>query len=350
MVHTLHLHKGLAKLQKLYCPRLDHFVRFNANGTIGKCGHMMNAPGFGTWNDMQNSDWLKSVKQQMSNDQWPVECRRCQQTEQLNPPHSIRLASIDKHRELSVYSNDYLILGGVLDNICNSACQSCSSKLSTKIGSLTGKNYIKVDNSNLFDSLPLDRAVEIDLNGGEPTASPEYQKLLNNLPASVKLLRVNTNGSRLLPGITKILDKGIKVIITLSLDGVGQVHDYVRWPIKWNKYTSVVAEYQRLAEQYTNLILEAWTTVHALNINDFDNIQMFAEHNNLGHSWAFLSSPEPLNVVYKNNFTNRAKHNLQNSDVVSQIALNQNNQSELDNFIKTQDNLRSININDYLNY
>ena len=30
----------------MYCPRLEHFVRIEPNGTIGKCGHMTNAKDF----------------------------------------------------------------------------------------------------------------------------------------------------------------------------------------------------------------------------------------------------------------------------------------------------------------
>ena len=34
-----------------------------------------------------------------------------------------------------------------------------------------------------------------------------------------------------------ILKNRAMVIVTLSFDGVGDVHDYVRWPIKWKNYT-----------------------------------------------------------------------------------------------------------------
>ena len=35
----------------MYCPRLRHFVRLNQDGSIGKCGHMVNAMGFKTFNN-----------------------------------------------------------------------------------------------------------------------------------------------------------------------------------------------------------------------------------------------------------------------------------------------------------
>lgn len=309
---------------------------------------MIGSPGFESWTDMQNSDWLKKVSEQMNNGEWPLECQRCQKTEHTNSSHSIRLDSIKRDKILSKIDKDYLILGGVLDNICNSACQSCNSGLSTKIGSLESKNYTKISNVALFEKIPTNRIVEIDLNGGEPTASPEYQNLLYNLPENVKVLRTNTNGSRLLPNIKNILDREVQLIVTLSLDGIGNTHDYVRWPIKWQKYTAVVNEYLSLREQYRNLKLEAWTTVHSLNVCDFDRIVQFTERHKIDHSWAFLVNPAPLDPVYSNSFTEHAKKSISNKDITDYIATGSNNQSQLDTFVAHQDKLRDIKIEDYL--
>lgn len=348
MVIITLLHKGLEKLQKLYCPRLEHFVRFNSNGTIGKCGHMRGSPTFNNWKEMEKSSWLSNVKKQMNNNQWPLECRRCQQTEQSDQPHSIRLDSIERDKLLSAIHKDYLILGGVLDNICNSACQTCNSNLSTKIGSLHSTAYKKLDNYHLFSQIPRERIVELDLNGGEPTASPAYQSIINNLPEHVKILRVNTNGSRVLPNIESILKRKIQVIITLSLDGTGKVHDYVRWPIKWSKYKQTVDQYKELRLQYKNLKIEAWTTVSALNAHDFDNIANFANVNNIGHSWAFLNNPVELDPRYTNQYTLHAKEKVKNIDIKKQLATQDLNRCDLSKYIEVQDKLRSISIQDYL--
>ena len=161
----------------MYCPRLDHFVRFNPNGTVSRCGHMVNAPEFDTLEQMDASTWLADIKSKP--DTWPKECVRCVMTEETSNT-SIRLDMIERDRILNSIQKDYLIVGGVLDNICNSACQSCNAHLSTKIGSLSGKAYKKINNYDKFFSLPQNRIVEVDVNGGEPTASPNYKTLLKN--------------------------------------------------------------------------------------------------------------------------------------------------------------------------
>ena len=66
----------------MQCPRLDHFVRFNTNGSVTCCGHMVKAQGFDDINQLQNSEWIESLKDKFFTDQWPDECIRCQQTEE----------------------------------------------------------------------------------------------------------------------------------------------------------------------------------------------------------------------------------------------------------------------------
>ena len=337
----------------MYCPRLDHFVRFNANGTIGKCGHMVDAPGFDSWQQMQISPWLKSIQHAMDLEQWPQECQRCQHIEDIGG-ESIRMASVKRHEILKRIIPDYVILGGILDNVCNSACQSCNAELSTKIGSLQGSSYVKTNNTLLLEHVPLDKVVEVDINGGEPSASPNYQRLLENLPPMTRILRVNTNMSRIMPNIENILDRGIFVIITMSMDGVGKVHDYVRWPIQWSQYLDNLERYKTLAQKHKNLHLQAWTVVHALNLGDLANIMLFCNQNQIKHNWAWLTTPDVLDPAYSNDYTNSARQILMTSDnailrdACEYVAKKSNNQHAIQSFIAQQDTLRKINIKNYL--
>ena len=327
----------------MYCPRLDHFVRLNQDGSVGKCGHMVNAKGFEGFKEIENSEWLKRIKDTMSGDKWPDECARCQQSERVKGK-SIRTNSIVRHKMLHPIRKDYLIVGGVLDNICNSACQSCNAGLSTKIGSLESKNYPRVDNYNVFQKLPLDRVIELDVNGGEPTASKNYKKVLGELPANTKIVRMNTNGSRMIKEIEDVLKRNIMVIVTMSLDGIGSVHDYARWPIKWTDYKKTVDAYKDLQKKYKLLQLDFWTTVSCLNIKILPDIINFAKNKNIPHDWAFLEKPSVLNVSYTNKFTDSVKHMFP-----GQIAVDRDNTTELEAFIEKQDKLRNIDIRDYFN-
>lgn len=340
----------------MYCPRLYHFVRLQPSGKVGKCGHMVNAKEFDDIQAMDNSEWLKGVYDEMTNDRWPAECVRCEMTEKTNG-NSIRLDMIERERILKAINKDYLIVGGVLDNVCNSACQSCNSTLSTKIGSLESKDYTRINNYDNFFKLPQHRITELDVNGGEPTASPNYKKLLNNLPSTVKIVRMNTNGSRMVPEVEQLLREGIRVIVTLSLDGVGQVHDYARWPILWQNYVKNAISYLELAERYRTLRLNCWTTVTCLNVGDLDNILSFTQQHGLDHSYGFCVTPTELDIRHKNKLTGDAKQLLSHSDnaLCRSIAdkcgsFGSENSEQLQTFVQKQDQMRSISFEDYFNF
>ena len=339
----------------MQCPRLEHFIRLQPNGTFGKCGHMINGKEFKNIESMQNSVWSKKLKKEMSEDRWPKECMRCEMTEKTSGT-SIRLDTIERDRILRAIKKDYFIVGGVLDNICNSACQSCNETLSTKIGSLQSRDYVIINNYDNFFSIPQERIIEVDVNGGEPAASPNYKKLLNNLPKNIKIVRLNTNGSRMIPEILRLLKKGIRVIVTLSFDGTEKIHDYVRWPVQWSKYKLTVARYCKLRQRYKNLRINMWTTVSSLNICDLDNILNFADENNIKHSYGFCVSPGVLDIRYKNKLTSEAKRKFKNSkntlirQIAKQCATMKNNSQELIGFVSKQDRLRGISFEDYLNF
>ena len=304
---------------------------------------MKNGRGYESFDELDKSTWLSQVRSKMSNDEWPEECARCQLTEQHNG-ESVRTKSIERHNILYPKNKNYLVVGGVLDNVCNSACQTCNSNLSTKIGSLESKNYPRVDNYVRFWELPLDRILEVDVNGGEPTASKNYKRILSNLPSNTKIVRMNTNGSRMIEEIEMLLDKGTMVIVTLSLDGVDKVHDYVRWPIKWEAYCRNVDRYLEIREKNKFLKLDFWTTVSCLNINDLPNIKDFAKSKGISHSYSFLTAPDVYSIKHKNQFTTAAKH-----IDPSIVAVGHDNSEQLYSFITKQDILRGISVKDYFN-
>ena len=270
----------------MYCPRFQHFIRVNTNGTFGLCGHMIDSPEFNSVDEVHQ--WSQTLADR------PDECIRCWELEDQGQP-SIRQSAHERDIVLSKIRSDYLIVGGTLDSYCNSACMTCSSHLSTKIAKLNGSVFVN-DNYTKFQELPQERIVELDINGGEPTYSKNYKHLLDNLPPNVKIIRINTNGSRYFEKVEELLQKKIKVIVTLSLDGTEKVHDFVRWPIRWVDYTKTVEKYIELRTKYTNLSLDFWTTLNRLNEADLENIKVYAQECNIPHQYGLLNRPFELSI------------------------------------------------------
>ena len=274
----------------MYCPRLDHFARINSDGTISRCGHMINPPGFKTLDEMENSEWLKQIKKSFDNDVWPKECLRCQEIEEQNLD-SIRIHSLELDKN---ESGDYLQIGGVLDNVCNAACMTCNPNCSTRIGALTSKSFPVVNNSDVYWSFPQERIRHLDINGGEPSYSKNYKKILDNLPPNLRTLRLNTNCNIVLEELTEIAKQGIEVTVTVSCDGIGSVHELMRWPITWDTFYTNLMKYKDMPVK-----LNLWTTVSRLNIDDLPNIQAFAKEHGIDHNYAYLKYPVELAIDNK---------------------------------------------------
>jgi MoaA/NifB/PqqE/SkfB family radical SAM enzyme len=256
---------------------------------------MVDAPQFDSLVDMEASTWLTKTREKMQTDQWPAECVRCQETE----PSSIRQYAIDLDKQTD--QSDYLQVGGVLDNVCNAACLTCNETLSTRIGSLNGRGFPVYNNLDKFRSLPQDRIVHLDINGGEPSYSKNYKSLLANLPPNLRTLRLNTNCSTVLSELTDIADRGITVTVTVSCDGIGPVHELARWPVTWQTFYDNLMIYKTMPVQ-----LNLWTTVSVLNADDLPNIQAFARQHEIDHSWAYLKQPWELSVDNKDPETTQA--------------------------------------------
>jgi hypothetical protein len=88
-----------------------------------------------------------------------------------------------------------------------------------------------------------------------------------------------------------------------------------------------------------------WTTVSCLNVNSLDEIKDFAKARNIPHDWAFLSTPDVLNVKYVNPLTKTAKH-----ISPEEIAVSEDNTALLEKFMAYQDKLRGISYSDYLSF
>jgi sulfatase maturation enzyme AslB (radical SAM superfamily) len=246
---------------------------------------MVSSPQFESLEQMESSEWLAKIKATMLAETWPSECVRCQETE----PTSIRMYATQLDNQTT--QQDYLQVGGVLDNICNAACQTCSPNCSTRIGALTSNTFPIIDNSSRFWKLPQERIQHLDINGGEPSYSKNYKRLLMNLPPNLRTLRLNTNCNVVLSELSDIVDKGIEVTVTVSCDGIGPVHEFMRWPILWETFYRNLMIYKKMSVK-----LNLWTTVSILNVDDLPNIQAFAQEHNIDHSYAYLKQPFELSV------------------------------------------------------
>ena len=169
---------------------------------------------------------------------------------------------------------------------CNSRCIMCNIWKTKRNYELSAKEWKAVFSDRLFNSIEY-----LLLSGGEPT-------LLNNLfeiikyifpqmPRLKKLL-ISTNGlsqhmaAHSLPLIIGYCNKiNVQVTITVSLDGVRQVHDKIRNIPNAFKKTMETIDYLGKLQDEKKFRLNVGTTIIAANIDDLDNIIDFCKKNDL---------------------------------------------------------------------
>jgi hypothetical protein len=204
----------------MHCPRLDHFAKIlphdqKENQTaVMNCCVMTDAPLFDSYDEMMNSEWLATTKKLFASDQWPAECVRCKDQEEIGLK-SDRLQWTDFHKDLLIdHGSDYLTVSMMLDNICNTACQFCSPHISSKLASLQPVPLKIRQVGSYEEKLPLHRITQIDLEGGEPSNSKNVKQLLTNLPQRVNTIKMYTNARSFLDELVPVAERGIKIQIT----------------------------------------------------------------------------------------------------------------------------------------
>jgi hypothetical protein len=150
------------------------------------------------------------------------------------------------------------------------------------------------DMSKLDSVLPNIR--HLKMTGGEPFIIPEYKQILQ------KIVKLGTAGNVYLNYSTNATVKPDKELLELwshfkeiqiatSIDGVGPVIEYQRFPTKWTVVEQVIKQLMMLSKEMP-LTIGTRPTITLMNVLDVPNITNW---------WADM-----MNKYYKNNFDENA--------------------------------------------
>lgn len=230
-------------------------------------------------------------------------------------------------------------------NLCNQACVTCNSFASSKWAEIERRmNLVPEDTFelNVENEINYATARRIELLGGEPLFDPKtfdiLQKLLdhNNTDCLISLV---TNGSiPLNDRMLSLLKQFTNINICVSIDGVGPVFEYMRWPAKWPVLLENLEQYRKIAKN-----LSVSYTISSVNIMYYnETISWFAKNNlKFNHNlvvfpaWASLDRmPLELKKITHNNFV--------------QITGNEMPLTLWAERLKQQDEAKGIRLQDYL--
>jgi MoaA/NifB/PqqE/SkfB family radical SAM enzyme len=110
------------------------------------------------------------------------------------------------------------------------------------------------------------------------------------------VVNINTNGTILRDDTEDIFKKFFKVVLNLSVDGINDQFEYLRYPAKWDKFLSNLDAYQHLAAVWRNISISVSCTVSALNIYYTDEIWKFFHDRDIHVGFNILHRPDHLNM------------------------------------------------------
>lgn len=242
-------------MQNIFCPMIHGGLNVNlkANDDLGYNQCCLSTTPLTVVDSDQvnwNCDQFIDNRNKNKNDQWLTGCWQCETLEKTGVK-SFRKSMIEK---FGVHQN---LLGPqridlLYDRNCNLACRTCGPRSST-----LWEKHLKENNLPVFDVHPgnnADRVKQIlqglDLKnlgmvqfcGGETLLGNNYwntaQWLADNVPNVKQNLELGfqTNGTQPIdPRWFDVIDRFKLVKLMISIDGVGDRFEYLRWPASWNQ-------------------------------------------------------------------------------------------------------------------
>ncbi|NUM88906.1 MAG: twitch domain-containing radical SAM protein [Bdellovibrionales bacterium] len=250
--------------------------------------------------DAWNCAGLRSLRLKLMNNERPQSCGRCFRLEDFGIPslrevsnrHFGHLAAELKNNTTEDGGAPYRVMGLDLrfGNSCNLRCRMCSPESSVKMidefraiypdipeGYFSGLENLDWFRSPETRSLLLRHAAELrelHLAGGEPFLIPEVVLFLEELvetgASKHVTLTFNTNLTLLPEKIYRLWPRFERVKVFVSLDGVGAVSDYIRFP---SKFSVIDRNLRFLDENFLELsrpLVCFHTTVQMHNILSLD--------------------------------------------------------------------------------
>jgi len=320
-----------------------------------------------TVDEVFNSDYHKQARQDILDGKWAKQCHRCKSLEEkgISSRRSLendRFKHLDWEKlvtEPKIHSLD-LRFG----NQCNLACVMCGPRNSV----LWYEDYEKIDHlaefgrddigllwgvkGSIIDDLDnyLNDVEIIYFSGGEPLLNKKYFQLLQllidkGLNKQIKIVQ-DTNGTLLTQDVVDTLQKFKHAQLNFSIDGVGEVVEYIRYPIK---YETILEKFDLLKDSNLFVCLQPALGAHNLiQWGEIINLQKefnFPQINiSISHWPEFMQFQHMTDKTKQkiiDNFSN-TKHNRMRN-IVKSLKLDGSKPTALIKYFEQIDELRNLN-------
>lgn len=320
-------------MSNTFCPVPWNFQAIQNNGAVRVCCQMNVTPGRGTLKkddgtpynaatddltSARNAGLIKEVRQQMLAGEWPLDCDRCR-TEEAAGLRSRRIWENEAWRLDPADAAQYTSEDGTLDtdamplvyydlrfgNLCNLACRMCGPEdshtwykdwVDIGMGSSWNDTHGKVTlekndkgrwvtnaydwhgSETFWDQLEanLNNIQHVYMAGGEPLLIERHydflQKCIDADVAKNIKLEYNTNLTNVQQRVLDLWTHFKQIRLGASIDGMGDVLEYQRYPAKW----SIIERNLRTVDELPgNIKLWISATVTLTNVWQFPDFMLW---------------------------------------------------------------------------
>lgn len=261
--------------------------------------------------DARNATLMKEIRKNMIAGEWSLECGRCKSEEEAGLD-SRRKYELENWKDFTFEDAKTLtdssgaITNSKLEyydlrfgNLCNLACRMCGPtdshtwyeqwtdyhgsteykdthgvvKLTRNDkGRLSTTDYDWHDSETFWSQLEsnIPNIKHVYMAGGEPMMIERHyeflQKCIDMGQSSKMILEYNTNMSNLPNRVLDMWTKFKQVRVGASIDGMGSVVEYQRWPLKWSQAYKNLQKLDEYAQRNSNIMAWLACTVTAYNI------------------------------------------------------------------------------------
>jgi MoaA/NifB/PqqE/SkfB family radical SAM enzyme len=269
-------------------------------GLVKKDGVVMNLRDHSI-EDVWNSDYMKSVRLQMLDENIPPSCEKCfeEETQGIMSKRQwetiVWKERIDIDKVVSKTQLDGTLPVDIpyfdlrLGNMCQLKCVMCSPhdssswikdwkiqypqyktfELKQDQGWNREFDYTWYQKGSFLDTMKSQAGniKELYFAGGEPLLIPEHYKILEFMVESGNakdcILRYNSNGLELPDKLFDLWKNFKQVKFNFSIDSVGEQNDYIRYPSKW---ADVEKNLRLLDDTPDNIVINIACAVQLLNV------------------------------------------------------------------------------------
>lgn len=259
-----------------------------------------------------NLNYYQKIRTEMMNGRRASQCESCYKIEETKGV-SPRQMYIHQYGTAHLLKNEVVqYLDFSFENKCNLKCKMCTPEFSSSLIKDWRGLYPEdlrdypIYNWNC-DSEFMDlfittsnQAKVIFFQGGEPLLNEKIYELLGVLidkkMASNIYLKFTTNLTNLRPKWIKRLKEFKSVFFNISIEGVGEVNDYIRYPSSWTELEDNLNSLIRLKKIFP-FFMNLTTVFQSLNfphVGELLNYTLSLKNECIVPSFTYLEDPEHL--------------------------------------------------------